>query len=209
MKVHEIMTAHARCVAPDTTLVEAAGLMRQLDVGALPVCDHGELTGMITDRDIVVRGVADGLDPTTARVSDVMSGAVEAIPADEDVEIAVRIMERRQLRRLPVLDGAKRLVGVVSLGDVATSSSPAFSGVVLRDVSQPHEASARRRRLGRQSEPPAIRPPAATGRSGDNEANAEPTHRRRSTRRRAAGRTTRRGSSSRRSSAKSKKSSRR
>lgn len=153
MKVHEIMTGHPRSVAPDTTLVEAAGLMRELDVGALPVCTGDDLAGIVTDRDLVVRGIADGHDPATTKVSDVMSGGVEAVSADDDVENAVRIMEQRQIRRLPVLNRAKELVGMVSLGDIATSSNPAFGGTALRDVSEPNEPSARRRRLERDSEP--------------------------------------------------------
>ncbi len=153
MKVHEIMTGHPRSVAPDTTLVEAAGLMRELDVGALPVCTGDDLAGIVTDRDLVVRGLADGRDPETTRVSDVMSGGVEAVSADDDVENAVRIMEQRQIRRLPVLNREKELVGMISLGDIATSSNPAFGGTALRDVSEPNEPSARRRRLERDSEP--------------------------------------------------------
>ena len=125
------MTAHARSVAPDTTLVEAAGLMRELDVGSVPVMEGDEVAGILTDRDIVVRGVADGMDPNLTKVSDVMSGPIEAISADDEVEIAVRIMEQRQIRLLPVLDAGKRLVGMISLGDIATSSNPAFSGMAL------------------------------------------------------------------------------
>lgn len=153
MKVHEIMSAHPRSVAPDNTLVEAAGLMREEDVGALPVMDGDDLAGMVTDRDIVVRGVADGLDFNTATVRDVMSGGIEFAKPEQEVEDAVRIMEKRQIRRLPVLNREKELVGMISLGDVATSSNPAFGGMVLRDVSQPREPSARRRRLARESEP--------------------------------------------------------
>jgi CBS domain-containing protein len=153
MKVHEIMTAHPRCIAPDNTLVEAAGLMRELDVGALPICDNDRLAGMVTDRDIVLRGTADGRDPNTATVSEVMSQGIMYVFADQEVEEAARVMEEKQIRRLPVLNREKRLVGIVSLGDVATSSSPAFSGTALRDVSQPHEPSARQRRLSAQSEP--------------------------------------------------------
>ena len=147
MKVHEIMTAHARCVGLDNTLVEAAGLMRELDVGALPVCDEDRLAGMVTDRDIVLRGVADGRDPNTTPVRDVMSQGVVYAFADQEVEEAVRAMEDRQIRRLPILSRDKRLVGIVSLGDIATSSSPMFSGNALRDVSQPATPSARQRRL--------------------------------------------------------------
>lgn len=162
MKVHEIMTGNPRSVAPETTLVEAAGLMRELDVGALPVLDNEQLAGIVTDRDIVVRGIADGQDPHTANVREVMSGGTEHIYADQEVEEAVQVMEKRQIRRLPVVDRGDRLVGMVSLGDIATSSNPAFSGLALRDVSEPNQPSARRRRLARESEP--ARMPAVPGR---------------------------------------------
>jgi predicted transcriptional regulator len=147
------MTAHPRCVSPDNNLVEAAGLMREMDVGALPICDNDRLAGMVTDRDIVLRGTADGRDPNSATVRDVMSPGIFYVFADQDVEEAARIMEEKQIRRLPVLNREKRLVGIVSLGDVAVSSSPAFSGTALRDVSQPGHPTARQRRLSAQSEP--------------------------------------------------------
>jgi CBS domain-containing protein len=167
MKVHEIMTAHARSIAPDNTLVEAAGLMRELDVGALPVVDGGNLAGIITDRDIVVRSIADGRDPNNSTVGEVMSGGIVAVNADQDVEEATRIMEQKQIRRLPVLDRAERVVGIVSLGDIATSSNPAFSGIALRDVSQPRNPSARQRRLASASElQPVPQVPGATRRPG-------------------------------------------
>jgi CBS domain-containing protein len=155
MKVHEIMTAHARCVAPDNTLVEAAGLMRELDVGALPVCDNDRLAGMLTDRDLVVRAIADGRDPNETTVGDVLSAGVVYVLADQDVEDAARIMEEKQIRRLAVLSREKRLVGIVSLGDIATSSQPAFSGAALRDVSTPADLSGRKRRLLANAQAPA------------------------------------------------------
>lgn len=151
MKVHEIMTGHPRFVAPENTLIEAAGLMRELDVGVLPVSDGGQLAGIVTDRDLVIRGLADGRDPNEALVRDVMSGGLEFVYADQEVEDAAHLMESRQIRRLPVLDRDERLVGIVSLGDIATSSNPAFSGMALRDVSTPNQPNARRRRLERQS----------------------------------------------------------
>jgi CBS domain-containing protein len=153
MKVHEIMTAHARCVGPDNTLVEAAGLMRELDVGALPVCDNDRLAGMVTDRDIALRAVADGRDPNTTAIRDVMSPGIVYVFGDQEVEEAVRVMEERQIRRLPVLNREKRLVGIVALGDIAISSNPAFSGMALRDVSEPSQPTARQRRLAERSEP--------------------------------------------------------
>jgi CBS domain-containing protein len=136
MKVHEIMTAHARCIGPENTLVEAAGLMRELDVGALPVLENGELAGMLTDRDLVVRAIADGRDPNETPVRDAMSPSAMFVLADQEVEEAVRVMQQRQVRRLPVLDRARRLVGIVSLGDIAVASHPAFGGMALRDVSE-------------------------------------------------------------------------
>lgn len=139
MKVHEIMTAHARCAAPDNSVVEAAGLMRELDVGVLPVCDNDRLAGMITDRDIVLRAVADGRGPYETTVRDVMSPGVVWVFADQDVEEAARLMEEKQIRRLPVLNREKRLVGILSLGDVAVNSNPAFSGQALKEVSETPE----------------------------------------------------------------------
>jgi CBS domain-containing protein len=139
MKVHEIMTAHARCVAPDNTLVEAAGLMRQLDVGALPVCEHDRIAGMITDRDIVLRGVADALQSDTATVSQVMSQGAIFVYADQAIEEAAELMEEKQIRRLPVLNREKKMVGIVSLGDLAVNANPAFSGMALKEVSQTPE----------------------------------------------------------------------
>ena len=190
MKVHEIMTAHARCVGPDNTLVEAAGLMRELDVGALPVCDNDRIAGMVTDRDMVLRGTADGRDPNSTPVRDVMSPGILYVFADQDVEEAARVMEEKQIRRLPVMNREKRLVGIVSLGDIATSSNPAFSGMALRDVSQPSAPSARQRRLSQQSEPAQMpevpgerRGPGARGSRGGRGARTRGT----TTRKRSAG----------------------
>ena len=158
MKVHEIMTTEARCVGPDNNLVEAAGLMRVLDVGALPICDDDRLAGMITDRDIVLRAVADGRDVNSTPVREVMSPGIVYVFADQEVEEAARLMEGKQIRRLPVLNREKRLVGIVSLGDVAVSSQPAFSGMALKEVSEPASANAQRH----ASPTPLRRDPAAT-----------------------------------------------
>lgn len=146
MKVHEIMTAHARCVAPDNTLVEVAGYMAELDVGALPVCDDDRLAGMITDRDIAIRAVAKGCDPSETAVSEIMTPSIVYIFADQEVEEATRVMQEHEIRRLPVLNRQKRLVGIVSLGDVAMSSHPAFSGQTLRQVSKPNHTDGRARK---------------------------------------------------------------
>ena len=145
MKVHEIMSTDARCTGPDNTLVEAAGLMRVIDVGALPVCENDRLVGMITDRDIVLRAVADGRASTTTPVREVMSPGVTVIMADQEVEEAARLMEEQKIRRLPVLNRERRLVGILSLGDVAVSSQPAFSGMALKEVSEPASPNAQAR----------------------------------------------------------------
>lgn len=136
MKIREIMSSAVQCVKPDNNLTEAAGLMRQLDVGAVPVCDQDRLAGMLTDRDLVVRAIAEGRDPNATSVREVMSEGIVYVLDDQSVEETARLMEQKQIRRLPVLDAAKRLVGIVSLGDLARHSQPAFSGIALREISQ-------------------------------------------------------------------------
>ena len=110
--------------------------MQELDVGALPVCDGERLLGMLTDRDITVRGIADGLNPDEACVSDIMTPEVEYCIADQDAEDAKRLMGARQLRRLPVVDRDMRLVGIVSLGDLATREAGHIDAA-LREISEP------------------------------------------------------------------------
>jgi CBS domain-containing protein len=139
MKIREIMTPDAQCIRPDETLVDAASLMRQLDVGVLPVCDDEAVVGMLTDRDIAVRAVADARDPSTTLVREVMSPGTIFVFDDHNVEEAVRVMEQHQIRRAPVLNREKKLVGIVSLGDIAVDASAALSGEVLKYVSQPAE----------------------------------------------------------------------
>lgn len=137
MKISEIMTADARCVSPEASLVVAAGMMRDLNVGSLPVCDRDRVTGVITDRDIAIRGVAEGRDPEGSPVRAIMSSDVAYAFEDQDVEDAARIMEVKQIRRLPVLNREKRLVGIVSLGDLAVEAGMALSGEALKEISQP------------------------------------------------------------------------
>jgi CBS domain-containing protein len=156
MKVHEVMTAHARCVSPDNTLVEAAGLMKTLDVGSLPICENDRLVGMLTDRDIVVRCVASACDPETTAAREAMSPGILYVFADQSLEEASDVMEKKQVRRLAVLNRQKRLVGVISLGDIAIASNPAFSGSALRDISEPAHPDGRQRRLMRNSEPTMV-----------------------------------------------------
>ena len=139
MKVSEVMTRGAECTRPDASLREAAGRMKALDVGSLPVCgDSDRLVGMLTDRDITVRAVADGQDPKTARVQDVMTPDIIYCFEDQDVREAARLMEQQQVRRLAVLNRDKRLVGIVSLGDLAVKAGDEqLSGEALEQVSEP------------------------------------------------------------------------
>ena len=139
MKVRDVMTRGAECIGPDDTLQQAARRMKDLDVGPLPVCDSDRLAGMITDRDIVVRCIAEGGDPRTAKVRDAMSEGVCFCFEDDDVQDAARQMRDRQIRRLVVLDRNKRLAGVVSLGDLAIEAGGVsdVAGKTLEAVSQP------------------------------------------------------------------------
>lgn len=123
MKVSEIMTPDVEVARPDDTLETAAELMRDTDAGAVPVCDAGRLVGMLTDRDIAVRAVAEGKSPHACVVREVMSEPVRFASADDEVaDVAVKMAEW-QVRRLPVLDHDKMLVGIVSLTDIALAAS--------------------------------------------------------------------------------------
>jgi CBS domain-containing protein len=118
----------------------AAAKMRALDVGPLPVCDGDRLQGMVTDRDITVRATAAGKDPATTPVAEVMTPQVVSVFEDQDVAEAARLMEQYQIRRLVVLDRDNRLVGIVSLGDLAVETGDeGGAGEVLEQVSEPSE----------------------------------------------------------------------
>jgi CBS domain-containing protein len=139
MKIREVMTPDAQCVGPDETLVDAASLMRQLDVGVLPVCDDEEVVGMLTDRDIAIRAVAEGRDAASTRVRDIMSPGTIVVYEDQEIEEAVHVLEQHQIRRAPVMNRQQKLVGIISLGDIAVDASAALSGEALKHVSQPAE----------------------------------------------------------------------
>ncbi|MGI8981266.1 MAG: CBS domain-containing protein [Pirellulaceae bacterium] len=142
MLVQEIMTPNAECTRPNATLHEAAERMQQLNVGSLPVCDSDRLVGMITDRDITIRSVAKGHDPDADHVADVMSPGITYCFDDQDVEEAARLMNEKQIRRLPVLNRSKRLVGIVSLGDLAVQTgNDELVGDTVEGVSEPSQPS--------------------------------------------------------------------
>src|SRR5438309_138001 len=119
MQVKDVMTKGAEVVRPDATLQEAANKMKSLDIGPLPVCDGDKIIGMLTDRDITVRATAEGLDPKQTRVREVMSKELITCLEDQDVKEAAELMQSKQIRRVPVLSRDKRLVGMLSLGDLA------------------------------------------------------------------------------------------
>ncbi len=139
MQVKDVMTRGAQCVRPANSLQEAARKMKDLDVGPLPVCGDGDRrVGMITDRDITVRATADGCDPKATTVKDVMTPDVVYCFEDQDVGDAARLMRDNQVRRLVVLNRDKRLVGIVSLGDLAVETGDEkLAGETLEHVSLP------------------------------------------------------------------------
>jgi CBS domain-containing protein len=131
------MTRGVEMIAPEATLQQAAKKMQRLDVGPLPVCDGEQLVGMLTDRDITVRAVAEGCGPKTTAVREAMTPDIAYCFEDQDVHEAARVMEQCQIRRLPILNRAKRLVGIVSLGDLAVSvGAQTVAGEVLEQVSE-------------------------------------------------------------------------
>ncbi|NBD22109.1 CBS domain-containing protein [Aquabacterium fontiphilum] len=138
-QVFEAMTRGVRTIGPSDTLIEAAKAMTDLDVGALPVCDGERLLGMVTDRDIVIRGVAQGCANDQACVSDVMTEDVLWCYEDQDVESVLDKMRGQQVRRVPVVDQDKRLVGMLSLGDVAVKAQDADMNDTLEGISEPAE----------------------------------------------------------------------
>jgi CBS domain-containing protein len=136
MRVSEALTRTVRVADPDQSIRDAAMLMAELDAGVLPVGENDRLVGMITDRDIAIRAVAQGRGPD-APIREVMTPEVRYCFEDEDVEDVVQNMADIQVRRLPVVDRSKRLVGIISLGDVALTEGPAAAGEAVAGISEP------------------------------------------------------------------------
>lgn len=144
MQLREVMTRNVEPIRPDITIQEAAQKMKALDVGVLPVWD-GQLSGIITDRDIVVRGIAEGRDPRNVKVSEVMTRDVAYCYEDQDVQEAARLMQERQVRRMLVLNRDKQLAGILSLGDLATNvGTKNIARKVLEKVCETFEPKHRR-----------------------------------------------------------------
>lgn len=137
MKINEIMSREVRTIDPETTLQQAALLMRQADIGALIVNDNDRMVGMITDRDLVIRALAEGTR-MDAPVREVMSEDVLYCYEDEEVDHIAKNMAQNQKRRLPVVNRDKRLVGVVSLANMASCNKDKVSATVLRGVANMH-----------------------------------------------------------------------
>lgn len=138
MKVKDMMHKGAEYVAPNAKLETIAKKMRDYDIGSIPVCEGGTILGMVTDRDIAIRALANGKDVSKLEAKDVMSKDVIFCRDTEEAEDAIRIMEDNQIRRLPVLNDAKQLVGMVSLGDISHALSQDLTGEVTRAVSAHH-----------------------------------------------------------------------
>jgi CBS domain-containing protein len=139
MKIKDAMHKGAEWVAPATSVYDIAKKMRDLDIGAIPVGDNDRLIGMVTDRDIACRGVANERDCAKLTALDVMSKGIIFCRDTEELEDALRIMEQKQVRRLPVINDQKRMVGMLSLGDISHAASHELSGEVMAAVSAHHK----------------------------------------------------------------------
>ena len=136
MNVRELMTTAPVTVQPDATLGEVAVLMKQEDCGSIPVVEDGRLVGIVTDCDIVIRGVAAGSDPKTQRVSTVMSADPVTIRPDDDLTDAEKVMADRQIRRLPVVENGK-LVGIIVTAQIARAADKRKVGETIKEISEP------------------------------------------------------------------------
>jgi CBS domain-containing protein len=139
MKVKDAMHKGAEWVPPTTTVVELAKLMVKHDIGAIPIGENDKLIGMVTDRDIVCRGLSNGKDLSKLTAREVMTPNIVWCRDDEDLDDATRIMENKKVRRLPVIDKNKRMVGMLSLGDLSHAGKSKLSGEVLQAVSAHHK----------------------------------------------------------------------
>jgi CBS domain-containing protein len=138
MKVREMMHKGLETVAPETPVTMLAKKMKEYDVGAIPIEADSRLVGMVTDRDIAIRAVTNGMDISKLTAKDVMTKEIISCRDDEDVNDAVRLMESKQIRRLPVLDKDQKMVGMLSLGDISHAMSRDITAEVAKSVSAHH-----------------------------------------------------------------------
>jgi CBS domain-containing protein len=135
-RIREIMTSNPSTVELDKTVVDAARIMKQEDAGVVPVTQNGRLTGMVTDRDIAIRVVAEGKDPKSTAVREVATSNLVTIDPEQDLDEALRLMAQHQVRRLPVVEEDGRLVGVVAQADVARQGDDTQTGKVVQEISE-------------------------------------------------------------------------
>jgi CBS domain-containing protein len=136
MNLRDIMTSQIEMLPPDASILDAAQLMDSNDIGSVPVVDAGEILGLITDRDITVKVIAKGLDPNQVQLRDIMTSPIVTAYEDQSIDEGGELMEAHQIRRLVVIDRAKKLVGIVALGDLATRSDALIAAEVLEEVSE-------------------------------------------------------------------------
>jgi CBS domain-containing protein len=136
MKISDVMTRDVEVANPNDSIQSVAQKMAQFDVGSMPVCDGRRIQGMVTDRDITIRGVAQGLSGDSP-ISQVMTGNLEYVMASDDLDRAADKMADHQIRRLPVVDENKDLVGIIALGDLAQEHKAKVMGRTLEEISEP------------------------------------------------------------------------
>jgi len=137
LKISEVMTRDIEFIHESDTIADTARKMKELNVGVIPVFDENRLVGVITDRDITIRGVAEGLDPDSTKVGQIMTKDVISCTEDDDVSEAIKMMQVNKIRRLIVRDDQNKVVGIIALGDLAVNLSECLVGEALRDVSEP------------------------------------------------------------------------
>ena len=138
MRISDVMHRGVISVEPDTPVREVARTMRRDDIGATPVCENGRIIGMVTDRDIACRAVADGRDLDAVTAREIMTAGAVTCSAGDEVDEVIGLMERRKVRRIPVLDDAGAVVGMASLGDISSRVDDEDAGELLREVSAHH-----------------------------------------------------------------------
>ena len=135
-RIREIMTSNPSTIEPDKTVIDAARIMKQEDAGVVPVTENGRLTGMVTDRDIAIRVVAEGKDPESTPVREVASKDLVTVDPQQDLDEALHLMAQHQVRRLPVVEEDGRLVGVIAQADVARRGDDTKTGQVVQEISE-------------------------------------------------------------------------
>jgi CBS domain-containing protein len=135
--VREAMTPSVRTASPSQSLADAAQMMKSDDVGSIPIVEEGRLVGIVTDRDIAIRAVAEGVDPNAVTIADIASRELVTVEPDQDLDEALALMARHQVRRLPVVEEDGQLVGILAQADVALEAKEKKAGELLEQISQP------------------------------------------------------------------------